>query len=131
MAEFGVTVRGYTNLQRLFAKAGPEAKKDLRDRLKELAEPTREDAERLAETRISRIGDEWGKMRVGVTTKVTYVAPVQRGVKGRGDLKRRRPKFATLMEQRAMIPALNENRDGIIQGVRGLFDALARKWTKE
>lgn len=123
-----VRVRGLADFQRVAAAAGGAAPKITRDALREVAEPIRADAEQLAQTGIRRIGPRWSRMRVGVTRRLVYVAPRQRGVKGRGADPRRRPKFADLLDRRAMTPALERNEDNIERRVEQAFDALARRW---
>ncbi len=125
-----VTVEGLRGLERLFAAAGPVANKALRAELREVAEPIRADAQHLAESTIPRIGPKWGRMRTGVTQKLVYVAPRERGIKTRGPDPRRRPKFATLMEARAMGPALRQNEANVERRVADLFDHLASDWNR-
>lgn len=118
-------------LQRLAAATGKEASKETRKALAEVAEPTRVDAERYAESGIRRIGPRWSRMRVGVTRRSVYVAPRQRGVKARGPDPRRRPRFADLMEERAMTPALEKNRDNFSRRVEDAFERIARNWNRK
>ncbi len=109
MATAGVRVKGYTELMRAFKDVDKGVRLGLRALLRGVAEPVRADAERLATERIHNLhtGDPWSRMRVGVTTKVVYVAPKQRGGKGFGPQKRR--DFGTLLMDEAMEPALMEN----------------------
>lgn len=123
-----IKVKGYRELQRAVARADRQLKNDLRDRLKDVAEPVRADAERLARREIENIGDRWSQMRVGVTTKVVYVAPKQRGVKSRARAQYRRPKLAPLLMNRAMDPALDQNRQEIEHGLERFIDEVERRW---
>jgi hypothetical protein len=123
-----VKVKGLRELSAVIARTSKDASRDLRTGLRAVAEPIRVDAERLAETRIRNIGPQWGKMRVGVTRRMVYVAPRKRGVKNRGADPRRRPQFATLLEQRAMTPALRQNEHRIEQATEEVFADLSRKW---
>lgn len=125
MAE--VNVRGLAELQRAFKLAGPVANKALRADLRSIAEPIRSDAEVLARETIPRIGTPWSRMRTGVTRVAVYVAPRRRGTRRRND-PRSRPKFATLMEQRAMKPALDRNKADLESRVEATFDVLAARW---
>lgn len=125
-----VAVRNLRQFQALCAAAGKEASKQTRDALRGVAEPVRADAEALATSRIRRIGPRWGRMRVGVTRSSVYVAPRQKGVRSRGADPRRRPRFATLMEERAMDPALKQNESRIERSVEEAFDDLARRWNR-
>lgn len=122
-----VVVRGQRELIGLFARADKESRLELRKTLREVAEPIRSDAERLAAAGIPRIGPRWSRMRVGVTARLVYVAPRQRGARGR-DNPRRRPAFATLMEQRAMAPALARNEAQIEARVEEAFEKIAHRW---
>ncbi len=128
MAE--VNVKGLRQLQGLLRHTADRADKGLRLELRQLAEPIRSDAESLAVSGIRKVGPRWGKMRVGVTQSLVYVAPKQRGIKTRGYDGRRRPRFADLMESRAMTPALDRNRDDIARGVDDLFTRIARDWNR-
>jgi hypothetical protein len=65
----------------------------------------------------------WSRMRVGVTRNLVYVAPRQKGTRGRGP--RRRPKFADLLMGRAMEPALERNTPGIERHFDQLLDQVA------
>jgi hypothetical protein len=69
-------------------------------------------------------------MRVGVTQRLVYVAPKERGVKGRGDLQRRRPKFADLMQARAMQPALTQNSAFVLARVDAVFTKFVNDWNR-
>jgi hypothetical protein len=129
MAKSGVTVQGLPKLRRRLAAASPAAKKALDETLRDLAEPVRADAEHLAVSGIPRIGLRWSRMRVGVTNKLVYVAPRQRGTRTRSS-PRSRPRFATLLEQRAMTPALEQNQARIEQGAENLFESLADRWNR-
>lgn len=125
-----VTVRGLRELELTFQALGKEAKRALNAELRIVAEPIRSDAQTLAASSIPRIGPKWSKMRVGVTRTLVYVAPRQRGVKGSGTNARRRPKFADLLLDRAMDPALEKNKPRIEGAVEDLFERLANDWNR-
>lgn len=124
-----VNVKGLRELRRLLAATNRAADKDLRVGLRALAEPIRADAEGLASSSIPRVGPNWSRMRVGVTQKLVYVAPRERGTRGR--TARSRPRFADLLEQRAMTPALQRNEARLEQGVEDIFDSIAAKWNRQ
>jgi hypothetical protein len=90
-----------------------------------VAEPVRRDAETNAQERIPRVGDRWYRMRTGVSRKLVYVAPRQRGVKRQGDARRRRPKFGDLLMDRAMEPALEQHGPEIEAAVERALDQIA------
>src|SRR5262245_51912125 len=102
-----IHIRGLRELDAAFAAASKAEQKGLRLGLAEAAEPVERDAERLARERISRIGEAWPQMRIGVTSRLVYVAPRQRARSGNPNLKR--PNLATLLLGRAMTPALEVN----------------------
>jgi hypothetical protein len=125
-----VVVHGLREIELLAKSKGREASRTLNKELRAVAEPIRSDAERLATSNITRIGPRWGKMRVGVTQRLVYVAPKERGVKGRGDLPRRRPRFADLMQARAMQPALTQNSAFVLARVDAVFTKFVNDWNR-
>jgi hypothetical protein len=86
----------------------------------------------LAASQIRNVadGDPWSRMRTGVYRAVAYVAPVERGVKGRGNQRLRRRQFADLLMTRAMEPALERNRDVVARRVDDLLDEVANVWER-
>lgn len=122
MPTSAVKVRGLRDLQRAFRVADKVLQVELRDALRDAAEPVRRDAESLARSSIRNIGEAWPQMRVGVTTRVVYVAPKQRS---RG---RKRPNLAGLLAGRAMEPALERNRHDVEQRVGRALDVVGAAW---
>jgi hypothetical protein len=123
--EPAIKVRGLRELQAAFAHADRESRLGLRHALRDVAEPVRSEAETLATSSIKRLGPKWGKMRVGITRTLVYVAPRQRGVKTRGPDPRRRPNLATLLMDRAMEPALEHHEPELEQAVELMLDEVA------
>jgi hypothetical protein len=114
-------------VQRALAKADREVRLGFRRGLREVAEPVRRDAEELAGSKIRRMtfSPLWARMRTGITRKVVYVAPRQRGVKTRGADPRRRPNLAQLLLDRAMEPALDRHEHEIVEAFDRLLDKMA------
>jgi hypothetical protein len=131
MAE-AVRVVGLAELTRAFGRADKTVRDDLNDALAEAAAPVRTDARSLAGTQIShmRPGAPWTAMRIGVSRTVAYVAPVERGIKGRGGQQRRRPRFGDLLMGLAMEPALERNVDEVQRRMDGLLDEVANVWER-
>ena len=125
-----VEVKGLRDLQRAFALAGPLAKKELRVALREVAEPIAADAEALARSNISRIGEPWSQMRVGVTQTLVYVAPKQRGRRSRGNPRLRRPNLFDLLMGRAMEPALERNAGRAEAAVAEALNRVGKAWER-
>lgn len=125
-----VVVRGLAELNRAFRRSEQRLDRELRPRLARAAEPVRVDAERLAGSQIRNLeaGDPWTGMRVGVTTRVVYVAPKQRGVRSRADQRRRRRNLAGLLRGRAMEPALERNEIEVAREVDGLLGEMEDTW---
>jgi hypothetical protein len=103
------------SLQRMRSEVGPELRKELRD----AGEPVRALAEEKAVGRIRNIGPQWSRMRLGVTTKVVYVAPKSRRHGGSP-----RPNLGGLLMDRAMQPALDESAAEIYPRVEAMLDRL-------
>ena len=121
-----LAVKGYTELARTFQHAPRDVNKAYREELRTIGEPTRLTAEELAVSSIRKIGHDWSRMRTGITTRVTYVAPRERGAKGRGGS--RRPNLARLLMERAMQPALDRNRGQVEHDFDVMLGRLVNSW---
>jgi hypothetical protein len=126
-----VAVRGLRDLQAALAKADKETRLGVRAGLRQLAQPVQQGAEQLALANISRIGPRWSRMRIGVTRNLVYVAPRQKGTRGRGPAGRRRgqgfaqPPFSDILMGRAMEPALAAHAGEIEARLEQLIDHIA------
>ena len=124
MATGAVRVRGLKELTRAFKNISKDLSRELNDELKEAAEPVRSGAERYALGRIRNMprSPHYATMRVGVSKAqgVVYVVPAwrRRGGKGRANLK-------TLLLERAMDPALEENQAEVLHKVDNMLGRLA------
>jgi DNA-directed RNA polymerase subunit L len=125
-----VSVKGLRELNRAFARADKRLKREKNDALKDAAEPVRQDAETLAAANISRIGIPWSQMRIGVTQRVVYVAPKQRGVTSRGNARMRRPKFGTRLMDEAMQPALDADHQKVVDNLEDVLRTVSREWER-
>lgn len=116
-------------LSAAFAKADRDVRLGWRHELRDVAEPVRRDAEALAKEQIPRIGKRWARMRTGVTRKIVYVAPREKGNRRTGPVSeaRRRAdkKFAGLLMDRAMEPALEAHEAEIEQRIDHALDVMA------
>jgi hypothetical protein len=121
----GVRVRGLRDLERAFARFGAAEKKMLTASLAAAAEPVRVRAQELAASRIRNIGPRWQEMRVGVTTRLVYVAPKHR--RGRNP-NLARPNLAPLLMDRAMSPALAEKEAEVVGLLDAALGALGDEW---
>ncbi len=129
MADF-LVVENYTNVTRTFAKADRDIRLGWRNELRAVAEPVRTTAQTLAVAEIRNMprSPQWAAMRTGVTQKMVYVVPRQRGVRGLGP--KRRPNLATLMMDRAMTPALAANRGQIIRRFEQALDNMCANFNR-
>lgn len=127
-----VRVDGLDDLVRAFNAADRALKEDLRDALQEAAAPVRRDAQALAPPMVRNlsVGEPWARMRVGMSGRsMVYVAPVERGAKGRGNQRLRRPRFKPLL-LRPMERALAQNRAAVIRRLDGLLVDVKRVWER-
>jgi hypothetical protein len=124
--EGAVHVKGLTELQRAFKHADRNVRLGFRSALRAAAEPVRVRAETLAVQNISNLhaGDPWARMRVGITTKVVYVAPKPRGTTF-GPQKRRA--FGPMLLEEALEPALEQTRPALYAGLEQAIDRLIEK----
>lgn len=127
-ATTGVTVIGLRELTTAFATIGGQVNTEFRAAERQIAEPVRRDAEALTGSQIRNMhrSPRWMKMRTGITRTLVYVAPRQRGVKGRGRNPRSRPNLADLMMKRAMEPALKRHTAEIERELEQVLDRVAR-----
>jgi hypothetical protein len=116
----GVKITGLRELDRALGKYDTDVRKGLRAELKLAADPVRSRAEALAVSGISNMGGgPWARMRVGVLTKGSYVAPKSRGRGGSP-----RPNLAGELYE-AMSTALDETRVEVFALVEGMLDRAA------
>ena len=120
----GAKIHGLAEMQRAFARANKDLSKDLRVKLRKVAEPVRSDAEARAVSQIANVGGPWSRFRTGVTSRSVYVAPRERG--RRSAL--RRPNFAQLLMDRAMQPALDAHANEIEHELGNVLDEIGRDW---
>lgn len=128
-----IYVKGFQNVARSYARVGKVAKRNLTRRLKDAAEPVRQDAQSLAPNVIKNLhrgpgpgGSDWSRVRIGATQKVVYIAPTERG-RSRNE-KKRRPNFKNLMLDRAYEPALEHNQDEVLDRLSPIFDDIQHAW---
>ncbi len=124
-AAAGIKVRGFTELQRALKNADKETRLGIRKVERQVAEPVRVEAQALASREISHIGKEWAAMRIGITTKLVYVAPKQRRRKGTA-----RPNLAGLLLTKAMEPALDRHREQIERSMEEALDKMAANFNR-
>lgn len=126
-----VRVDGLTELRRAMGVASREMTRDLRQAIEASGEPIRQQAAQLAFERIpgmQRGGVPWHQMRTGVFRgSIGYVAPLQRGRKGG---RRSRPNLGTLLMDRAMRPALENNIGRVEAEFRDAVEDMARAWAR-
>jgi hypothetical protein len=118
-------VEGLRELNRAFAVADRSLKRELTEALRDVGEPVRADAERLAATSIPRVGIAWSRMRVGITTTTVYVAPRSRRRAGT-----RRPNLAGLLLDRALTPALTANVGEVERRFGKMLDTVGKDWER-
>ena len=111
-----VFVSNLSEINLALQRSGLEIGKAMRKGLLEAAEPIRQDAGRLSQTKISGMKrakkhpPPWSIQRKGQTAHEVYVVPTQRGVRNSNDPKSR-PKFAEIMLVKAYEPALERNAE--------------------
>jgi hypothetical protein len=122
-----IVLRGQHELLASLTHADRALRLGVRRGLRQAAEPVQRSAEELALEKIRRMprSPKWARMRVGVTRDFVYVAPRQRGAKGRGHQSARRPNLADLLMDRAMQPALDQHIDEVEARLEELLDRIS------
>lgn len=116
-----IRVEGLRGMLRASDAAGKEAKKLVRDRLREVAEPVLRDAR----TKLARY-DGRSASRLGISVrKVGTVSVEQRLRRTTGA----RPQFGSLQMNEALAPALEENTDEVVQRFERALDEIADAFT--
>jgi hypothetical protein len=118
-------VKGFTALQRDLAKTEKRIRDDIHQQIRQAAEPIRRDAETFARHRISHIGRQWFRMRIGLTPHGIYVAPRMRATRNRS---RKRPNLARLLERRAMTPARRKNTQLVKRRVQKVINRNVQRF---
>lgn len=116
-----VRVEGLRELKRALARIDAQLHDDLEHVMRDAGEPVRASAERLASANIPNIGDRWGGMRLGIARggAMIYIAPKARRRSGSP-----RTNLAPLLLNRAMLPALDDNRDEVILRLERMLDRV-------
>lgn len=124
-ASSAIKVDGLTALQKALKNCEKEVKSGIRAKLRDVGEPVRVEAERLASEEIRRIGPAWSQMKIGLTSSLLYVAPKQRSTSAAS---RKRKNLAALLG-RALNDAVDAKRAeslGLMENA--LDDILQRNW---
>lgn len=126
MAYGTVHVKGLAELNHAFARMSKDLSVEVREAIKDAAEPVRRRAHDLAIQNISHIGDRWSEFRIGATSRVVYIAPRERGT--RIGLRKRRNLGPLLMDD-AMALALEDSTGEVVRGLEEMFEGLETMWT--
>lgn len=127
-----IRVEGLRELQHAFAVANRTLAKELRTGLRDSAEPVRAEAEILAGSSIRNMkppsagGQDWRRMRVGVTRTSVYVAPRARASSGN----RKRRNLFDLMTGRSLEPALDANVDEVERRLDDVLGTVGQAWDR-
>lgn len=120
-----VRIRGYKELSRAFTVADKSLKTRWRLERRAIGEPVAALAQSYALSRIPGLtqSPSWAQMKVGVTTRVVYVAP-----KGKRRGGSPRPNFGSLLMERAMAPALEASQTSTIRRIEMMLDRMESDW---
>ncbi len=129
-----IYIKGYQNVLRSYAKVGKAANKNIRKRLKLAIEPVRAKAQELGPRNIRNLRpsptasnrSDWAAVRMGVTQRFVYIAPVERG--RTTNEHRRRPNFKALELGKGYEPALAIEKQEVIDRFGGIFDDIQHAW---
>lgn len=123
-----IHVRGLKETSQAFRAIDSKLDSELRDGLKEAAEPVKSTATQLALSEIRNMSSSpaWAEQRIGVArrTALVFMVPRKRGSRVKS---RKRKNFADLMSSRAMDPALEQNEERVRRKVEDVLDDLSRK----
>ena len=115
-----VRIEGLRELSRGLKGVSKDVSRQFTRELRDAGEGVRALAEQKADSDISHIGPRWGRMRLGVTTRAVYIAPMSRRQGGSP-----RPNLAGLLVSRAMIPAAVEGEPEVIVKVEAMLERIS------
>lgn len=118
MATGSVKVQGLRELRREFKRIDKDADKEVRDGLREAAQPVREEAANIFARYDARSAAGY---RVSVRQRGVAVEQSRRRTTGQ------HPEFGALQMRRALIPALERREDKVVEGVERVMDMLSRR----
>ena len=104
-----VSVKGLAELNQAFAKMTGDLETKMLGELVKAAEPVGARAAYLALHEIRNMDQHWARMKVKATPKLVYVAPYSRRRGGSP-----RPNVGTLLMDRAMQPALDQEAPTVV-----------------
>lgn len=127
-----LSVKGYRELNRAFARAPNTLKREYRAAGRSIAEPVRRVAETRALSEIRNMPDspDWSRMRIGLTQRILYVAPRERGRRTKRTPGLARPNLKDLLLDRSMIPALYSNGAQILARFDAMLASVGRDWER-
>lgn len=119
-------VDGLRELLRVTDQLPKDVKRGIRDELRKVAEPVRDDATTLFLANVSANAE---KTRYGISVRRTGTISVEQRRKGRSGRKSaKRPKFTDLVMARSLAPSLERNEGEIVRGFNRVLDSLERRW---
>ncbi len=119
-------VTGLRELLRVTDQLPKDVRKDVRNELRKVAEPVRDDATRLF---LAEVSPNPRKTRYGISVRKVGTITVEQRKKGTsGRNSARRPKFTDLVMARSLAPALEHNQGEVVAGFNRVLDGLERRW---
>jgi hypothetical protein len=129
MPQGAISVQNLRQMNRALARADKQVKADARKIMREVAEPVASAAEQLALSNIRNMTPAWAKNRIGVTQKLIYVVPAQRGRNTKRNPGRyRRPNLGRLLVERAYDPARERYAPFFEREFERAMDKMARQF---
>lgn len=117
-------IKGLRELLRVTDQLPKETKKAVRDALRKVAEPVREEATSRFLSEVSPVSS---RTRFGISVrKAGTVTVEQRRRRTTG----KHPEFGVTQMKAALIPALASNEDEVVAGMENVIAYLERQWVK-
>lgn len=121
-----VRVKGLRELLWVTDRAPKDVRKGVRDELRKVAVPVRDEANARF---VADVSPDRRQTRYGISVRRTGVVSVeQRKKASSGNRALKRPNFTELQWQRALGPAAVSNEDNVVRALDGVLADLERKW---
>ena len=121
-----IRVDGLRELLRVTDQLPKDAKRAVRDELRKVAEPIRDEAQQLF---LARVSSDARKTRYGISVRKVGTVSVEQRVKGKDrDPKRRRPKFTDLVWAKSLQPAATNKEAEVAGKFEDVMGDVRRRW---
>lgn len=121
-----IRVDGLRELLAVTDQLDRDARRAVRNEIRDVAVPIRDEAQSLF---LSRVSGDQRKTRYGISVRKVGTVSVEQRVKGKDrDPRRRRPKFTALVWDRSLQPAADNKENEVAERFEKTMDGIRQRW---